>query len=60
MTTISRFVTAAAIYDEATTHNALELFEAAGARFGHPRQVLTDHGSQFTGTSPNAKRHQFP
>lgn len=56
----SRFLTGIALYDEPTTANSLALFEQAGQRFGFPLQVLTDHGTQFTGTNPNAKRHRFP
>jgi len=55
----SRFVPAAAIYDSATTENALKLFDEGTARFGRPRQVLTDHGSQFTSTNPLGQTHGF-
>lgn len=56
----SRFIPGAGSFDEPTTANSLKVFEAAAQRFGIPKQVLSDHGSQFTGTSPNAKRHVFP
>lgn len=43
----SRFVVGASKYTEATTENTLELFHKAGTKNGYPREVLTDHGSQY-------------
>jgi len=44
----SRCLVGYAIGPRATTELALRTFEAAAARFGYPRQLLTDHGSQYT------------
>jgi putative transposase len=56
----SRFLPGIQLYDEATTDNTLSLFEQAGKAYGFPAQVLTDHGTQFTGTNPKAVNHRFP
>ena len=44
----SRCLVGYAIGPRATTEIALRTFEAAAVRFGYPRQLLTDHGSQYT------------
>jgi putative transposase len=43
----SRFIVATTKLTEATTDNTLELFHKAGKQHGYPREVLTDHGSQY-------------
>lgn len=43
----SRFIVGASKLTEATTDNTLELFHKAGKQHGYPREVLTDHGSQY-------------
>jgi putative transposase len=48
----SRCLVGYAIGPRATTELALRTFEAAAARFGYPRQLLTDHGSQYTANQP--------
>ncbi|MGI0150278.1 MAG: DDE-type integrase/transposase/recombinase [Thermoplasmata archaeon] len=48
----SRCLVGYAIGPRATTALALRAFEAAAARFGYPRQLLTDHGSQYTANVP--------
>lgn len=44
----SRFVPGAALFEAATTANALWLLEECVDRCGKPEEILTDHGSQFT------------
>ena len=44
----SRCLVGYAIGPRATTEIALRTLEAAAVRFGYPRQLLTDHGSQYT------------
>jgi putative transposase len=48
----SRCLVGYAIGPRATTELALRAFEAAAVRFGYPRQLLTDHGSQYTANVP--------
>jgi len=43
----SRMVVAAGLYDEATAENALATLKEAVMRYGTPRQILTDNGTQF-------------
>jgi len=43
----SRMVVGAGLYDEATTENALMTLREAVRRYGTPRQILTDNGTQF-------------
>lgn len=43
----SRFVVGANKFTEATTDNTLNLFHKSGTKHGYPREVLTDHGSQY-------------
>jgi transposase InsO family protein len=43
----SRFVTASHIFKEATTENVLCLLDQAVHEYAKPREILTDHGSQF-------------
>lgn len=43
----SRFVTAADYLTEATTENAINLFEKAAKKYGYPRETLSDRGTQF-------------
>jgi len=44
----SRLAVGHAVTKHATAELAWETFRAAGDRYGFPRQVLTDHGTQFT------------
>lgn len=50
----SRCLVGYAIGPRATTALALRAFEAATARFGYPRQLLTDHGGQYTANMPGS------
>lgn len=43
----SRFIPSADYFTEATTNNAIELFERGAKKFGYPRQTLSDRGTQF-------------
>ncbi len=43
----SRLLTSAAYVTEATTENAIKLFEEGARRFGLPRETLSDRGSQY-------------
>jgi putative transposase len=43
----SRFVTGSEIFDEGTTENVVWLFDQAVHEYTKPREILTDHGSQF-------------
>jgi transposase len=43
----SRYVTASEKFSEATTENSIKLLESTIKKFGKPKQVLTDRGTQF-------------
>ena len=43
----SRFVTASEIFNEGTAENAIWLLDQAINEYSKPREILTDHGSQF-------------
>lgn len=43
----SRFVVAARMYDRATAENAIDCLVDGIRRYGAPREILTDHGTQF-------------
>jgi transposase InsO family protein len=43
----SRFVTGSQIFNEGTTENVISLLDQAIHEYNKPREILTDHGSQF-------------
>jgi transposase InsO family protein len=43
----SRFVTASQIFKERSTENVIWLLDQAIHEYAKPREILTDHGSQF-------------
>lgn len=43
----SRLITGYGLFDKATTDHSIEVFEAGVREFGVPKQLHTDHGSQF-------------
>ncbi|MCL4343371.1 MAG: DDE-type integrase/transposase/recombinase [Thaumarchaeota archaeon] len=43
----SRFVVGYGVYDNATAENAIKLLDECISKYGKPRELLTDHGSQF-------------
>jgi putative transposase len=43
----SRFVTGSQIFNEGTAENVIWLFDQAIHEYAKPREILTDHGSQF-------------
>lgn len=43
----SRYVVGFGEFDNATTDNAILVFDMAAAKWGSPRELMTDHGSQF-------------
>ncbi len=43
----SRLITGYGLFDNATTHNALDTFRRAVNQFGLPKQLISDHGTQF-------------
>jgi putative transposase len=44
----SRFITGCGVFRNATSENAVSVFTQAVQMYGIPRQVMTDHGVQFT------------
>ncbi len=47
----SRYCVGVAIFDSLTTANMIELLEGCIAMHGKPKQILTDNGHEFGGTS---------
>ena len=43
----SRLITGFGVFSNATTETALKVFDSAVARWGAPKQLMSDHGSQF-------------
>lgn len=43
----SRLVTGAGEFSNATTENSIAIFDSAVEKWGAPKQLLTDHGTQF-------------
>ena len=43
----SRFIVGSKIFGDATSENVLHLLQACMKRFGKPREILTDQGTQF-------------
>ena len=44
----SRFITGCGVFRNATSQNAVNVFAQAIQAYGIPKQVMTDHGTQFT------------
>ena len=44
----SRFITGYGVFGNATTKNTISVLEEALHGYGTPRQLMTDHGTQFT------------
>lgn len=44
----SRFITGVGIFDSANTENALLVLNQAVKEYGCPRELISDHGTQFT------------
>jgi len=44
----SRFITGCGVFRNATAENAVNVFKQAVQLYGIPKQVMTDHGVQFT------------
>ncbi|MBI2445462.1 transposase family protein [Candidatus Micrarchaeota archaeon] len=55
----SRFIVGYGEFTEATAENARRVFAQAFAVYGLPRQVLTDHGSQFCNVHDAKGEHVF-
>ncbi|MCK5024381.1 MAG: transposase family protein [Thermoplasmata archaeon] len=51
------------MYDNATTENVIQTLESGFEEFGYPREILTDHGTQFIACKKDKKgnsKHRFP
>ena len=47
----SRFITGYGVFGNATTENTISVLEKALQGYGIPKQLMTDHGTQFTSLS---------
>jgi len=52
----SRFVVNHGVFDEATTDNSINVLEGAIAKYGCPREILTDRGTQFYASEGERKQ----
>ena len=59
----SRFITGYGVFQNATTKNSLTVLENAIHQYGTPKQLMTDHGTQFTSLSkencPDPQQNEF-
>ena len=59
----SRFITGYGVFSNATAKNSMLVLEQAIQRYGIPKQLMTDHGTQFTSlareTCANPKPNEF-
>ena len=59
----SRFITGYGVFINATTENTISVLERALQDYGIPKQLMTDHGTQFTsiprGTCSDPKPNMF-
>jgi transposase InsO family protein len=44
----SRFITGFGVFEHATAHNTIHVLNTAITIYGIPKQIMTDHGTQFT------------
>ncbi|MGC8580917.1 MAG: DDE-type integrase/transposase/recombinase, partial [Thermoplasmata archaeon] len=51
----SRFIIMIKEYERATTENSIDALERGIERYGKPREVITDHGIQFTSEAREGK-----
>ena len=52
----SRFLTGIGFFKHGTTQNILDLFKCAIESYGQPREILSDHGTQFYATQGQKSR----
>ena len=58
----SRLITCYGLYNNATTENTIKTLKKGFTLYGKPRQILTDHGTQFTANKYDKKnrfKHSF-
>lgn len=57
----TRLITSFGVFKRQTAKNSIALLYSGIAEFGKPKSIMTDHGSQYYGTHPNAKQenHTF-
>ena len=59
----SRRIMCYGVYDNATTENTIQTLKQGFKEFGCPREILTDHGTQFVANKKDKKgnsSHKFP
>jgi len=56
--TASRFIVEIKEYERATTENTIEAIKIGIERYGKPREVITDHGTQFTSEDRGGKESE--
>ena len=56
----SRFITGFGVFGNATAKNAVDALEQAISKYGTPKQLMTDHGIQFTSIERESCTHPKP
>ena len=59
----SRFITGYGVFDHATSKNTIHVLDGTIKIYGSPKQIMTDHGTQFTSlprdSCPEPKLNEF-
>ena len=59
----SRFITGYGVFEHATSKNTIRVLDTAIKIYGAPKQIMTDHGTQFTSlprdSCPSPKPNEF-
>jgi len=53
----TRLITSSGLFKNATTENTLALLSCGIAKYGKPKAIMTDHGSQYYANHPNADQN---
>ena len=52
----TRLITSYGLFSRATSENSIALLKTGIAKYGKPKSVMTDHGSQYYANSPNSEQ----
>lgn len=52
----TRLITSYGLFSRATSENSLALLKTGIAKYGKPKSVMTDHGSQYYANAPNSEQ----
>ena len=52
----TRLITSYGLFSRATSENSIALLKTGIAKYGKPKSVMTDHGSQYYANAPNSEQ----